>query len=360
MSKNLIVFDIGIPVFKNNRILSPDYASRFPGASVIPCLHNLAKKAGWDMMTADVFLSQRPDFNCAVCLSNEVTPILKQLIQRGVIPAVLTSGESPNVAWRFYHKLKKLSVPFRHAALFRGMKPRSLATYFHTWYWPNPHRIISASLPWKQRKLICMVASCKAQTGANWAKWESRCLRLPRLARLKWRQSIDPFLRVQDLYESRLSAIEHLAAEKEFALFGIGWDSAMVNWRRIRKIRFYHTPCSCEDKLETMATFRFALCFENCVFPGYLTEKIFDCFFAGCVPVYWGAPDITDFVPANCFVDFRRYESLTELWQELILMPEKTWLQYRQAIKRFLVSKEFTPFRQETVAANLFKWLTAP
>ena len=36
---------------------------------------------------------------------------------------------------------------------------------------------------------------------------------------------------------------------------------------------------------------------------GYVTEKIFDAFKAGCVPVYWGAENITKYVPAECFID---------------------------------------------------------
>ena len=80
MGRKLIIFDVAIPPFKNNRILEPGYASKFPGASVIPCLHSQALKEGWDMMTADVFLADRPEFNRAVCLSNEVTPMLPELI----------------------------------------------------------------------------------------------------------------------------------------------------------------------------------------------------------------------------------------------------------------------------------------
>ncbi len=355
---NLIIFDINAPHFKNNRIMDPAFAARYPGASVIPCLREKAKEIGWEMITSDVFLKNPPKFRRAVCLSSEVTPALKQLIQKEVIPAVLTCGESPGVSWRFYHNLKKNSAFFRHVALFRGMESRSCATYFHPWYWPNPHRVINIGLPWKQRKLICIVASCKAQVGANWAKWESRCLRLPRLVRLKWQQSIDPFLRVQSLYESRLFVIERLAAEKEFAIFGFGWDSAMVNWRRIRKIRFYHTPCSCKDKLETMAKFRFALCFENCVFPGYVTEKIFDCFFASCVPVYWGAPDITDFVPKECFIDFRQFSSVEQMWQFLKDLTDTQWQSYHKAIDEYLRSDLFVPFTDDAVAGNLLRWLT--
>lgn len=66
-----------------------------------------------------------------------------------------------------------------------------------------------------------------------------------------------------------------------------------TQWQIIQRLR----PASVEDKLGTLRHFRFALCFENCVFPGYVTEKVFDCFLSGCVPIYLGAPDITDFIP---------------------------------------------------------------
>ena len=34
---------------------------------------------------------------------------------------------------------------------------------------------------------------------------------------------------------------------------------------------------------------------------GYITEKIFDSFFAGVVPIYWGAENITDYVPKSLY-----------------------------------------------------------
>jgi hypothetical protein len=55
--------------------------------------------------------------------------------------------------------------------------------------------------------------------------------------------------------------------------------------------------------------YKFSICYENARdTPGYITEKIFDCFFAGCVPIYWGANNITDHIPKECFIDKRDFE----------------------------------------------------
>ena len=43
-----------------------------------------------------------------------------------------------------------------------------------------------------------------------------------------------------------------------------------------------------EDKHKWLQNYKFNLCFENSSYPGYLTEKLFDAYNAGCVPIYWG------------------------------------------------------------------------
>lgn len=43
-----------------------------------------------------------------------------------------------------------------------------------------------------------------------------------------------------------------------------------------------------QDKIEWLQKYKFNICFENSSYPGYLSEKIFDAFAAGCVPIYWG------------------------------------------------------------------------
>ncbi len=43
-----------------------------------------------------------------------------------------------------------------------------------------------------------------------------------------------------------------------------------------------------KDKQKWLEQYKFNLCFENSSYPGYLTEKLFDAFSAGCIPIYWG------------------------------------------------------------------------
>ena len=357
MDRKLIVLDVEIPPFKNNRILDPGYASKFPGASVIPCLHNIALKAGWDMMTADVFLAKRPGFRRAVCLSTESTSMLTKLIRAGVEPKVLNCGESPNVAWKFYHGLLSQSRIFHYSCLFHGIKERCSTRHFEHFYWPCSGREMADGLPWDQRLLLCMVISSKARNTPNWANWRSRCIQPVRDFNKIIQDWIDPFLKVEDLYEIRLRAIEAFSNKPEFRLYGKGWDTAIQYWPRFKYIPFAHLPQFCRDKIKVMESYKFALCFENCAFPGYITEKIFDGFFAGCVPVYLGAPDITDYVPGECFIDFRRFTSLAELWDFLQNMTKAEWNSLRENIRMFLSSELFTPFKDETIAEKYLGWL---
>jgi hypothetical protein len=45
-----------------------------------------------------------------------------------------------------------------------------------------------------------------------------------------------------------------------------------------------------EDKVDALAPYEFSVAIENCCEPGYVTEKLFDCFLCGTTPVYLGDP----------------------------------------------------------------------
>jgi hypothetical protein len=88
--------------------------------------------------------------------------------------------------------------------------------------------------------------------------------------------------------------------------------------------------------------YRFCLCFENCGFPGYITEKIYDCFLAGVVPIYLGAPDIADRFPAGSFIDFRTFSSTAEMLGRLEAMTTGEIDAMLAAGRAVLESDEFT------------------
>jgi len=60
--------------------------------------------------------------------------------------------------------------------------------------------------------------------------------------------------------------------------------------------------CGDISKHEFFKEHRFTISFENSQSPGYVTEKLLHAKMAGCVPLYWGDAEETDFVP-NSYVN---------------------------------------------------------
>ena len=48
-------------------------------------------------------------------------------------------------------------------------------------------------------------------------------------------------------------------------------------------------------KSEGLAPYRFSVVIENVQEPSYFTEKLVDALLCRCIPIYWGAPDISDY-----------------------------------------------------------------
>jgi len=80
---------------------------------------------------------------------------------------------------------------------------------------------------------------------------------------------------------------------------------------------------------------------------GWITEKLFDCFVAGTVPIYSGAPDVTQYVPESCFIDMRRFTGYEELRTYLKSLNEDEIQQYRENSRDYLLSEQFRPFTKQ-------------
>jgi alpha(1,3/1,4) fucosyltransferase len=101
------------------------------------------------------------------------------------------------------------------------------------------------------------------------------------------------------------------------------------------------------SKYETQAGYTFTICYENMALPGWLNENIFDCFLAGTVPIYLGPPDVTDYVPAECFIDKREFPTYPELRAFLKSLTPREVQRYKDAGRAYLSSELFRPFRKE-------------
>ena len=182
-----------------------------------------------------------------------------------------------------------------------------------------------------------------------------------------------------ELYSYRRKAIRYFEQFEDFDLYGYGWErgnkilgqqekkSAIKNRALFRYLndKFDKSPYksyrgSVANKYATLANYRFALTFENEInSPGYITEKIFDCLIAGAIPIYLGAPNITDFVPKECFIDMRSFKNFKDLRDYLLDVDEDQFNDFQTAGQGFLHSSKFKTWQPEAVFKSFIKGLEA-
>jgi len=172
-----------------------------------------------------------------------------------------------------------------------------------------------------------------------------------------------------ELYSERIKTIRWFEqnASDDFDLYGIGWDKYVPSNRyfrivlrnlsflnKIPALRYPSYQGAVDSKYDTLKKYKFAICYENAqMISGYITEKIFDCFFAGCVPVYWGAPNVTDHIPENCFIDRRQFKSHEKLYAYLTNMTELDYLGIQKNIENYLFSSKSEAYRAEVFADTI-------
>ena len=146
-----------------------------------------------------------------------------------------------------------------------------------------------------------------------------------------------------ELYSERKNAIRFFerVAPQDFDFYGFFWEPhEFVSYRG-----------SVANKQNILKHYKFCICYENMKdVRGYVTEKIFDVFKAGCVPVYWGANNITQYVPADCFIDRRIFTNNDELYNYLTTMSEEQYQGYLNNIRAFLKSQRAYLFSGEHFA----------
>jgi alpha(1,3/1,4) fucosyltransferase len=143
-----------------------------------------------------------------------------------------------------------------------------------------------------------------------------------------------------ELYTERIRAIRWFENNhpEAFDLYGKNWDRYSfqgrifgINIARLNRLVFltkflkpYYPSYkgSVVSKYATYQKYKFSICYENALdFKGYITEKIFDCFFGGTVPIYLGASNITQYIPENTFIDKRKFDTYPNSMHILTTCP---------------------------------------
>lgn len=174
---------------------------------------------------------------------------------------------------------------------------------------------------------------------------------------------------VDELYSKRREIINWYSTHSpsQFDLYGVGWNSKSVRFRiakiilsRYFRFKFENltTPNvyrgTVNSKLETLKNYKFCYCLENqASTQGYITEKIFDSFFAGCIPIYQGPDNIERYIPVDCFIDFRSFNDMHDCNSYLTSLTQKTINQFQKNALEFLQSSSGQSFSSAYFARNL-------
>lgn len=97
---------------------------------------------------------------------------------------------------------------------------------------------------------------------------------------------------------------------------------------------------SIPDKFDILRKYKYAIVIENCQYQDYWTEKIGDCFLAGCYPIYHGCPNIDKYFPEKSFtiIDVRKMDtSILRIREILDSDTFETVNQEMQNAKKFVL-----------------------
>jgi hypothetical protein len=159
-----------------------------------------------------------------------------------------------------------------------------------------------------------------------------------------YKQSSHPL----SMYHKRVEAIRFFNQyPNDFDLWGRFWQAAT------------HKGVT-NNKLKTLANYRFCLAYENCQTYGYISEKLTDCFMAGVVPVYLGAHNVREHIPPECFVDVNDFHTYEELYEYLVDMPSYEYMNYVNAIRKFIYSSESEQFYNAHFVGTLLNHMEKP
>lgn len=151
----------------------------------------------------------------------------------------------------------------------------------------------------------------------------------------------------QELYSKRIKAMVGLSKFNVIDLYGRGWrrwwarSSFWTPYWFNRRVLMSIYKGECVSKYEILSKYSYCLCFENMEMKGYVSEKIFDCLYAGTIPIYWGAPDIEFLVPPDVFIDARKFSTWDEMWTSISSMSSDDISRIRHAGRLYLESENF-------------------
>lgn len=290
---------------------------------------------GVELHTADRLLPQEKQESVSDYYSFGMLKNYAQLKSRGDVKLrAFVIFEPPVVDPRLYRALPELTAIFDRVYVhnvngdgysLKGVDQSKL----HKLYWPQPHKDVLVDF---------------------WSREE----RMRRIVMINGNHKPASFN--GELYSKRIEALAAFEKVGAVDLYGRGWErwwsrnSMWLPYWRHRKALMSIYKGSCKSKYEVLSQYSFALCFENMAMEGYITEKIFDCIYAGTIPLYLGAKDIADLIPEDTHIDCRRFSSWKEMHDKIMGMSGGEIRSMRAAGRAFIQSAQGLKYYNSLIA----------
>jgi hypothetical protein len=160
--------------------------------------------------------------------------------------------------------------------------------------------------------------------------------------------------------------IEHPEFVEHFSLYGRNWLSAVGVLRRlmpkggVQRLRAVDKILlrlerqipwnshlnviyrgTVDSKCDILARAKFYIIIENTYWDGWLTEKLFDALQFGCVPIYYGAGDVLNYVPPSVFINGKSFSAPADVLKFALNMTSRELDDMIQKGQQWLRSEEF-------------------
>jgi len=357
--------------FHENRITDPRINATNPCSGWVAEFIKLISPLGATFSTGDIALAKirsgklAPEDTWIICdMDSHHAHELRAL---GAHPLVIYTFESPLYARTFYQHAAELCRPYAVKLVFSGLMRDALQGM------EGCHRVKMANFDrnepmpsiedWGERSLLGLVAGNKYwRTPFSWDML-TEPKKLESWFRGKFRFTTSPLKRMardKQLLDERLRLIEYFGTKNVLKLYGRGWtDRRQIPryWHRLIPMLKGLDPQPCDDKIAALASCKFTLCLENARYPGYLTEKLIDCFFAGSIPIYLGDPEVDQVIPKEAYIDLAEFDSYDSLFAKMQNMTVDESRVHLQAGRAFLSTEVGQGYSHQGFAEDMLRYI---
>jgi len=334
-----ISISVEIKELQNNNIRNQKICKKYSGSEWMFHLYDKAKH--WhDIVTCDVALNYVQqgiwDAGEVYVIQHMDDNISNQLINFGSIPFLILSFESPLYQGDFYDNANQFIDKFKYKILFDGLTQSAgiNKSNFSQVRFPS-YSLSDISFQQAKNRIDKIATVYRNQyihhkkirniRSLNELTWAFRKL----VSELRHGSNITKTIdhSQYQLHDKRLELTCGLLASNFLDLYGNGWN----NYSNLPKIwqkklsKFLGKPKDrfIDNKLKCLTRYRFCLCIENFEYSGYITEKIIHCMVAKSIPIYYGAPNIKEHIPSECYIDAREFENVDLLVEHLLEMNKE-------------------------------------